>query len=292
MNNKSFHENRSHGSSVFPLQVYSHHDKDGLYFVSQHWHEEIEFIYVETGTLSVTIHGHTHTLCPEQFCFINSGELHEIKSTGESLHHAIVFQPNLLDFALYDAGQHNFIRPVTSQKLLFPSLCPHIDSILSTKILTYMKEIVALYHTLPLCAVLNIKLNLLHIIESLFQAHAFCANTLTEQDINSLDRLKKIIEYIHENYMYHISLQTLSDMCFMSPNYFCQYFRKETGKSPVTFINEYRIEKAASLLADTNTPVSYIASSVGFDNFSYFIRKFREYKGVTPKTYRNIIDNT
>lgn len=289
MNKKPLHENRSHGSSVFPLQVYSHHDKDGFYFVSQHWHEEIEFVYIEKGTINVTIHGHTYSLHPEQFCLINSGELHEIRSTGESLHHAIVFQPNLLDFSLYEAGQHNFIGPVTSGKLLFPSLCDDIDSLLSEKILMYMKEIVSLYHTLPLCAVLNIRLNLLHIIESLFQAHAFRINNLTEQNIHSLERLKKIIEYIHRNYMYHISLQTLSDMCFMSPNYFCSYFHKETGKSPITFINEYRIEKAASLLADTNIPVSQIAGSVGFDNISYFIRKFREYKGLTPKAYRNII---
>lgn len=56
---RAYHEDKIHGTSVFPLQVYSHHDKDGFYFVSQHWHEE----------------------------------LHEIKSVGESLHHAVVFNP-------------------------------------------------------------------------------------------------------------------------------------------------------------------------------------------------------
>lgn len=289
MTTRLFHENRSHGTSAFPLQVYSHHDKDGFYFVSQHWHEEIEFVYVEKGTLNVTIRGHVYTLSQDQFCFVNSGELHEIKSTGESLHHAIVFHPNLMDFALYDACQHNFIRPITSQKLLFPSMCPQIDPISAKKLLVYMQEIVLLYHTLPLCAVLNIKLDLLHIVETLFQTHAFYANTLTEQDKDSLNRLKNIIEYIYQNYMYHISLQTLADMSFMSPNYFCHYFRKEIGKSPISFINEFRIEQATRLLVDTDNPISQIASSVGFDNFSYFIRKFREYKGVTPKTFRRLV---
>ena len=72
----------------------------------------------------------------------------------------------------------------------------------------------------------------------------------------------------------------------MSPNYFCHYFKQEIGKTPIAFINEYRIEKACEMLSESDLPISDVALSVGFDNFSYFIRKFREYKGVTPKKYR------
>ena len=93
---RAYHENKTHGTSVFPLQVYSHHDKDGFYFVSQHWHEELEWVYAEYGVLNLTIHGEPFALNPGEFCFINSGELHEIKSSGESLHHAVVFNPCLL----------------------------------------------------------------------------------------------------------------------------------------------------------------------------------------------------
>lgn len=121
-----YHENRTHGTSIFPLQVYSHHDKDGFYFVSQHWHEELEWVYAEYGILHLTIHGESFTLNPGEFCFINSGELHEIKSRGESLHHAVVFNPGFLDFALYDACQHNFIRPVTNGSIIIPNFWLHI----------------------------------------------------------------------------------------------------------------------------------------------------------------------
>ena len=95
----AFHENRVHGTTAFPLQVYSHHDRDGFYSVSQHWHEELEWIWAETGVLSMTVHGKPCTLQAGEFCFINSGELHEIRSEGASLHHAIVFQAGMLDFA-------------------------------------------------------------------------------------------------------------------------------------------------------------------------------------------------
>lgn len=74
----------------------------------------------------------------------------------------------------------------------------------------------------------------------------------------------------------------------MSPNYFCRYFKQEIGKTPISFVNEYRIEKACEMLSESKVLVSDIALSAGFDNFSYFIRKFREYKGVAPNKYRSL----
>jgi len=288
---RAYHEKRTHGTSVFPLQVYSHHDRDGFYFVSQHWHEELEWIYVEYGTLNLTIHGIAYTLNPGEFCFINAGELHEIKSIGESLHHAIVFHPNLLDFSLYDACQHNFIRPVTSGKLLFPVSCSQLSSENSVIIISHMMEIVRLYHTLPLCALLSIKIHLLNILELLFKTNSFLENIASSREEDALKKLKNVIKYIHANYANPISLQSLADICFMSPNYFCHYFHQEIGKPPIVFINEYRIQIACQMLSETELSISYISLSVGFDNFSYFIRKFKEYKGVTPKKYHTLCFN-
>ena len=73
----------------------------------------------------------------------------------------------------------------------------------------------------------------------------------------------------------------------MSPTYFCKYFHQEMGKTPFAFLNEYRIKKAAILLDDSSLYVSDIAINCGFDNISYFIRKFKEYQGITPKKYRS-----
>ena len=170
---RPYYENRVHGTSTFQLQVYSHYDKDGFYFVSQHWHEELEWIYVEYGILHLTIHGKSVTLNAEEFCFVNSGELHEIKSIGESLHHAVVFHPNLLNFALYDACQHNFIRPITNGNLLFPTSFSEFSSEDHKQILFYMQKIIELYHTHSHCSFLSIKIHLLQVIELLFQKNYF-----------------------------------------------------------------------------------------------------------------------
>ena len=148
-----------------------------------------------------------------------------------------------------------------------------------------MLEIINLYHSLSSCALLSIKIHILHILELLFQTDCFLENTVSAKE---QDSLKKIIEYIHENYADPISLQDMAEICFMSPNYFCHYFKQKLGKPPIAFINEYRIQKACQMLTESELPVSQLALSVGFDNFSYFIRKFREYKGVTPRKYRSL----
>ena len=112
-----------------------------------------------------------------------------------------------------------------------------------------MQEIVKLYHTLPICALLSIELHILHMIELFFQGDYFLENKLSSKGKDSLNKLKQVIEYIHVNYAESIALQTLSEICFMSPNYFCHYFKQEIGKTPISFINEYRIEKACEMLS-------------------------------------------
>ena len=283
-----YREARPHGTPVFPMQIYSHHDTNGFYFVSQHWHEEVEWLYVDNGILDLTVRGQTYAMSPGSFCFINSGELHELRSSGESYHHAIVFRPSLLDFALYDLCQHDYISPVTNGHLLFPLVGTEFSPDIKREILYHMQEIVKLYHDQPKCMTLKIKIHLFAVLTVLFQSESMRENHVTPKGADSMRKLKEVLSYVEENFASNISLDTLAEISCMSPNYFCHYFRRQVGKSPISFVNEYRIQKAAQMLSETNLQVSQIASAVGFDNFSYFIRKFREYMTVTPKEYRVI----
>ena len=54
---RSLKETNFHGTPMFPLQIYSHKDKNGFYSVTAHWHEELEFLYIEEGTMHGIISG-------------------------------------------------------------------------------------------------------------------------------------------------------------------------------------------------------------------------------------------
>lgn len=69
-------------------------------------------------------------------------------------------------------------------------------------------------------------------------------------------------------------------------HYFCHFFKNATSQSPSEYINHYRIEKALTLLNNTDISVTEIAMNVGFNDPNYFTRTFKKYTGKTPSEYR------
>ena len=64
------------------------------------------------------------------------------------------------------------------------------------------------------------------------------------------------------------------------------FFKDNLGRTLMQHINLLRIERASRLLRETDLPILEISLSVGFENFSYFIKRFREVYGCTPTDYR------
>ena len=126
-------------------------------------------------------------------------------------------------------------------------------------------------------------------LELLYRDNALTETTASPREEENLNKLKTVLRYMRANYAQPLTLQQLADLVYLSPAYFCHAFHHATGTSPIAFLNGYRIEQAARMLAETDESISRIAEAVGFDNFSYFIRKFREYKRISPREYRRQI---
>ena len=107
----------------------------------------------------------------------------------------------------------------------------------------------------------------------------------TKRDLKRITQLKIALEFIESSYMSNISLQEMSDSVQMTPKYFCRFFREMTHRSPVDYLNYYRIERACYLLLTTNQSITEVAYNTGFNDLSYFIKIFKRYKGVTPRQY-------
>ena len=95
-------------------------------------------------------------------------------------------------------------------------------------------------------------------------------------------QFKKIMEYIDGHYQEDIRLADLAACVNMTPNYFCRYFKEITHRSPMDYLNYYRVEAACERLAYTDKTVSEIAYECGFQDASYFVKVFRHYKNLTP----------
>ncbi|MGI6018672.1 MAG: response regulator transcription factor [Marvinbryantia sp.] len=105
-------------------------------------------------------------------------------------------------------------------------------------------------------------------------------------ETNQEDVVYQIRDFIEQHLGENITRATLAQEVFLSEGYLSKIFLKETGISLPNYIAERRIEKAREYLENSTLPVSRIATEVGYNNFSYFSKTFRELTGCTPNEYR------
>lgn len=100
------------------------------------------------------------------------------------------------------------------------------------------------------------------------------------------EAIAKTLDYIECNFAQDITLQTVADHVFLNPDYFSRYFKKHMHCTFITYLNQVRMEKAKALLQNSNLKISDVSQSVGFHNFNYFSKAFKQAYGVTPMEYR------
>ena len=106
------------------------------------------------------------------------------------------------------------------------------------------------------------------------------------ENIQENERIKKVFNYIKLNYKEEVSLNEVSELVFMTPPSFCRYFKSKTNKTFTTFLNEYRINNALKLLAQSELDIKNICFQCGYNNFSHFNRLFKKKIQMTPSEYR------
>ncbi|GAA3399628.1 helix-turn-helix domain-containing protein [Paenibacillus hodogayensis] len=121
------------------------------------------------------------------------------------------------------------------------------------------------------------------LLDAVEQTFLFVEERGKNRGSESVERVKTFVE---ANLAHDLSLQIVSERVHLHPRYFSQLFKEETGINFVDYVNKRRLEAAAQLIKTTDLTVERIAASVGFNTPAYFIKKFKEAYGVTPKTYK------
>lgn len=106
-----------------------------------------------------------------------------------------------------------------------------------------------------------------------------------KEDKNKL-HVNKAKEFIQKNYNHDISLNSIAEHVYLTPNYLSKIFKDKVGKTVISYLIEIRIEKAKELLKNTNLKVYEIAGKVGYSNSRYFGQLFKKQVGFTPNEYR------
>lgn len=102
------------------------------------------------------------------------------------------------------------------------------------------------------------------------------------------EKLRKIapaVEYISQNYHESITNDALAALTGLSTVYFRKLFTGVMGVSPITYLHQFRIEKAKEMLQSDYGTLSDIAQSLGYSSLYDFSRTFKKYTGVAPSRY-------
>ncbi|NLL75874.1 MAG: AraC family transcriptional regulator [Clostridiales bacterium] len=285
MNKVGLKEDMVHGTVKFPLAVYWQ-KTDERFTVKLHWHEETEIIFLVSGRFSVDINMKKYKLQGPAILFIGSGDIHSIVGEPGCRENAVVFDMKMLSFEYLDGVQLQIIRPLLEKSMQFPQIVTKKDGI--------WDELKRLYEAVLLesekenpASRMKVKAYLYEILAYLHESGSFI-NMENTGDYNSekINNIKKVLGFIHENFNRRITGKDMAELLGINEQYFCRYFKKVTGKTPTMYVNEVRIEKAAGYLQQTDRKIIDIAMECGYDNIGYFIKRFKEQKGLSPSEYR------
>lgn len=94
------------------------------------------------------------------------------------------------------------------------------------------------------------------------------------------------LKHIKNNLNTAVSIEELSSLCAMSESNFRRNFKKETGLSPVKYINTLKVSMAKDLLKSEEITMNEITEYLGFFDKAYFCKVFKKIAGITPAEYR------
>lgn len=115
--------------------------------------------------------------------------------------------------------------------------------------------------------------------------HGLTADTGPAPHSPQAEAVRRSLGYLQAHLAEPLTLAELAAQASLSPSHFVRVFRQFTGQTPVAWLNEQRLLRAARLLRQ-GLPVSEAAERVGIANAGYFTRLFRRRYGCSPRQYR------
>lgn len=250
-----------------------------------HWHEDFEIAQIMEGICRYKVNDDEILLQKGDFLFVNSRAMH-VNTRGDCPRmsaRCLLFQPSLLTsnpmiLAKYIEPVH---RGAPFEYLYFPrnteeaAECGRwMDMIYDAKRSSkpaYELEVLAGLHGLAACV----------------YRHAANIAPAVDQRTPSADQEKIMLEFIYSNFRDRITLKDIAGSAYLSTHRCCEIFREKIGRSPVEYLNYYRLQVAARLLVSSlSRTIQQTGAECGFESPAYFTSQFKKQFGVSPREYR------
>ena len=256
----------------------------------QHQHLNFEIMTVNGGSGIYTTADAEYPISVGDVFVFSSNEFHCITDVGqEGLQITnLQFDPMYLRSDQYGAGDSLCSRSLNFCFGHSPEFCSRIPSSEAAKLTCLLsdirKELTLKEPEYALSVRSYLNLLLIRLIRDFHYAERYSG--ISHDQYQSI---QQVLSYIDLHFAEKISLQELSLLAGLTPNYFSTLFKQVSGMTLWNYISAKRIEKAAHLISsnDTHQNMIDIATECGYNNTANFNKVFKKITGMTPREYRN-----
>ncbi|WP_281215382.1 AraC family transcriptional regulator [Bacillus altitudinis] len=272
-----------HSTTTWPIALYHTKIRDHMSgYIPLHWHDEFQFVFILEGEAEFHINEKILNIQQGDGVFINSGCLHMAKDANGTTctYICLNVSPHFITAnELFTTFVHPYMHASQTPFILF-----NRKDGWPNRIYQCIQIIQRLIEQTPAYYELELNIQLITIWKCLLQNRFQLTYDARKHDRNG--RMKHMLNWIHEHYHEKVLLQDIAREGQLSRSECCRYFNDILKKSPIHYVNEYRIQQSLILLQKTDLNITEIAYQVGFSSTSYFINIFKRVKNTTPLSYR------
>lgn len=264
------------------ILLHINHETDNY---STHWHTAIEMIMPVSNFYTVTIGKTTYRLLEGEILIIPPGELHELIAPEDGVRRILLF-----DFSLISnlRGFSNIASVLNQPRLIneatAPDILPQLQSLFDEITAEYTSK-----NTLREAAMYAL---IIQMFVLLGRKYMSTENLFPDVKVNKqkeyIEKFNLIFDYINNNFMEDISLETIADVAGFSKFHFSRLFKQFTDMSFYDYLNQRRVKEAEKYLLNPSLSITEIALRSGFSSISTFNRVFKSFKECTPTEFKNL----
>ncbi|HKL79423.1 MAG TPA: AraC family transcriptional regulator [Mobilitalea sp.] len=264
------------------ILLHINHETDSY---SMHWHTAIEMIMPVTSTYTIVIGKTNYLLNEGDVLIIPPGELHELVAPQEGVRRILLF-----DFSLISnlKGFSNIVS-ILNQPILMNK---HTASDILTQFQNLFDEITSEYISNNNLREASIYALIIQMFVLMGRKYMNTESLFPDVKVNKqkeyIDKFNLIFEYINNNYMDEISLETIAGIAGFSKFHFSRLFKQFTNMSYYDYLNQRRVKEAEKYLLNPSLSITDIALRSGFSSISTFNRVFKGFKECTPTEFKNL----
>ncbi|WP_426445274.1 helix-turn-helix domain-containing protein [Paenibacillus sp. S-38] len=277
-------------------------DEQFLFYIQYGGHDEDTDLHrhVDFSELVIVLNGNATHRVNAETSFIKKGDVFVVEGAVSHAyidpHHFkicnIMYRPEMLRLAGPDLKTSNGyqalfvlepfyrnIHPYQSKLSLQVSSLEYVSSLISIMVEEYKSKLQG-YQTLLSARFMELVVYLCRQYE----------NQEWHRDPSSLMHVANAISYIEDRYLSTITLEEIAAQSNISVRHLNRIFRSYYQTTPFSYLQRLRLEHACNLLKKTGLPISEISHESGFNDSNYFTRQFTKIYGISPKAYRQSLE--